>query len=265
MKIGCCVNMNARDSAGIGYAFLPVLKQLGYDYAELPLAQVCAIDAAQLRELTALLKGEDIPCESCNNFFPAQVRITGETADPHRVDEYAKRAADVMAQLGARVVVFGSSGAKNVPEGFSHERAYMQIVETLQRVSGILKPYDITVAIEPLNRLESNIINTAAEGLKLARDADCENIRLLIDYYHLMMEGESTDIIAEAEDIIRHVHFAVGTERRFPREGDDCTAVIRALKAAGYDSRISVEAYTTDFERDAAEAKRFLEQLWMSV
>lgn len=265
MRIGCCVNMNARDSRGIGHAYLPLLKKLGYDYAELPLAQICALEPAELREILAMLRDLDLPCEGCNNFFPAAVRLTGEEADPHRADEYVRRAADIMAELGAGVVVFGSSGAKNVPEGFPHDKAYRQIVETLSRVSRIIEPYGITVAIEPLNKLESNIINTAAEGLRLAEDVGCGNIRLLIDYYHLFMEAESTEIIIKAGEMIQHVHFAVTRDRRFPRKGDDCAGVIQALKAAGYDGRISMEAYTEDFERDAAEAKAFLEKLWVSA
>ena len=265
MKIGCCVNMVSEDAYAIGYERLPMLKEFGFDYAELPLAQLCAVEKPVLGEIKAMLRDLDLNCETCNNFIPASVRITGAEADPSRVDEYVRRAMDVMAEVGASTVVFGSSGAKNVPEGFPRDKAYGQIVDTLQRVSRIIEPYGVTAAIEPINRLESNIILTAAEGKKLAEDVNCENIRLLVDWYHMAMENEGTGIIGEAKDLLRHVHFAVTAERRFPRAGDDITGILGALKAAGYDRRISIEAYSNDFANDAPAALEYMRKVWAEV
>jgi len=63
-------------------------------------------------------------------------------------------------------------------------------------------------AIEPICKLESNIINTAGEGLQLVKAADRENIKLLVDYYHLVMEKEDPEFIVHAGSYIKHTHFA---------------------------------------------------------
>jgi D-psicose/D-tagatose/L-ribulose 3-epimerase len=67
-------------------------------------------------------------------------------------------------------------------------------VQRLRLVDEKIGDRDIRIAIEPfiepLYELESNIVITAQEGLKLVREVDRENIRLLIDYYHLCLEKE---------------------------------------------------------------------------
>ena len=95
------------------------------------------------------------------------------------------------------MIVFGSSGAKNVPDGFSYDQAWEQIVQAMQIAAPIAAEHGITIVIEPLNKKEANIVLTGAEGLKLAREIDRPSVQLLIDYYHMALEGESPDILLE--------------------------------------------------------------------
>jgi sugar phosphate isomerase/epimerase len=67
--------------------------------------------------------------------------------------------------LGVRLIVFGSSGARQVPEGFSKKEAFEQLVDFGKRTGPEARARDITIAIEPQRREESNIINNTAEAL----------------------------------------------------------------------------------------------------
>lgn len=266
MKLGCCVNMVAEDALGTGISRLPNLMRFGYDYVELPIAQLAELGDSDFRELTSLLDSLSLPCECCNNFFPANIRLTGEDVDIAARDDYIKRMADKLGALGARVVVFGSGKAKNVPDGFSHERAYEQIIDALTTASDILRPQGTIIAVEPLNRHECNIINTSAEGLKLARDIGLSNVKLLLDLYHMFVEDEDMTILAQAEGMLWHIHLAMTEARRFPRPGDmDCSIILSLLKSVRYDGRISIEAYTNDFAADARAARSFLRGLWDNI
>jgi sugar phosphate isomerase/epimerase len=110
--------------------------------------------------------------------------------------------------------------------------------------------------------LESNIINTAAEGLQLVKAVDRENIKLLVDYYHLVMEKEDPKIISDAGSYIKHIHFANPAGRVYPIEAEDGhIRFINLLKGVGYEGRISVEAYTKDFCHDAKRSVEILRQL----
>lgn len=256
MRIGCCVNMVATAPDGIGMERLETLAASGYDYVELPLAQMMELSPAKFNELAGYIQSSGIPCEACNNFIPASHPITGDKVDTVKLGEYIDEALERAAMLGAKSIVFGSSGAKNVPQGFPLERAWEQIVETLRLVDAKIGNRDIRIAIEPLCKLESNIVVNAHEGLKLAKDVNREKIRLLIDYYHLMMEKEDMSIIEKARDYLQHIHLANPSGRVYPLAGDgvDYRRFIGNLKNAGYDSRISIEAFTDNFEVHAPGA-----------
>lgn len=256
MRIGCCVNMVASTPDGIGLERLETLASIGYDYVELPLAQMMALGSPQFDRLVSIVESCGVPCEACNNFIPADHRITGDRVDSEVLSGYFDEALERASRLGAKRIVFGSSGAKNVPQGFPMERAWQQIVDTLRLVSEKIDGRDIIIVIEPLCRLESNIITTGQEGLQLAREVDRPNIRLLLDYYHLVIENEDQIIIEKAGGYLQHIHLANPDGRIYPggNDGVDYRTFIATLKNSGYDGRISIEAYTDDFAARATEA-----------
>ena len=256
MKLGCCVNMLAGTDTGVGDENIPVFEEIGYDYIELPLAQTMALSEGAFSEIVKKAQDCGIPVESCNNFFPASIRLTGPDADLKKTLDYVRRATERAARLGVKIIVLGSSGAKNIPDGFPKNKAEDQLVELLCSMQAIVAPLGITIALEPLNSAESNFIVTASEGLAMMKRASCENVKLLVDYYHMRMEGDSLDVISEAGSDLRHVHIASKEGRRFPREndGEDYGAFFDALKSVGYNARISVEGFSKDIVADAKAA-----------
>ena len=127
MKFGYCVNMIAQDDHGIGYEQLPMLKRVGFDYVELPLAQIMTMgDRAFRTGPLAALDSTGLPCLACNNFFPASYHLTGPQVDADSILAYANAALDRAAVMGAKRVVFGSACARNMPLGFSAAEATEQ-------------------------------------------------------------------------------------------------------------------------------------------
>lgn len=152
------------------------------------------------------------------------MRLTGETVDPAKVQEYVKRAIDRAVKLGSRVIVFGSSGAKNVPEGFPYDRAFGQIADVLRMIDTYAASAGIHIAIEPLNRQESNIIQNLEEGKKLMTEAGGPSIRLLADYYHFMLEKESLETLKKGYLIL--CMFIL----RIPTDGASRKKAVRNMK-----------------------------------
>jgi len=243
----------------IGVGWIEVMAEIGFDYVELPLADLAALPETGFAKLAARLQRSGLGCEACNNFFPRTLRLTGAGASPDAALEYARGALDRAGRLGARIVVFGSSGAKNVPEGFPRPAAWIQLVALLRQLGPIAARHGVTVAIEPISRPEANFINLAAEGLRLAREADHPNIQLLIDYYHFGLEQEEPAVIVEAGTAIRHLHFAGVEGRKFPAEPvPDHQSFFERLKQIRYPGRCSIEAFTRDFAAEAPRALRIL-------
>jgi len=262
MRVGYCTNLIATQTDGTGREWIEKGQESGFDYVELPLAQMVDLNDREFSSLKERVDLSGLKCESCNNFFPGHVRLTGNAVDYGKIEEYLNKALGRAAQLGVKVIVFGSPKSKNVPEGYPVDKAWSQLVELLKTIDPLVRAKGITIVIEPLCKLESNIINTAAEGLQLSRAVDRENIKLLVDYYHLVMEKEDPEILLRAGSYIKHVHFANPAGRVYPAEKvDGYIRFMNLLKRIGYEGRISVEAYTKDFCHDAKRSVEILRQL----
>ena len=262
MRLGCCGSMISPASDPIGVAIVEALAAMGFDYVELSLAGMMDLPETVFAEVARRVERSGIRCEACNNFFPVRVRLTGAEARLSAAIEYATAALDRAVRLGVRVIVFGSSGAKNVPAGFDPGAAWKQIVELLGSLGPLAEARGITIAIEPLNRRESNIVNLASEGLRLVRAVNHPQVQILVDYYHLMLEGENPAIVAEAGAALRHLHLARVEGRTFPiTADDDCIRFFQFVRQIGYGGRCSIEAYTRDFAADAPQALRVLREV----
>ena len=265
MKLGCCAYSKDRSVDPVGLQSIPVMKKLGYDYVELGLSGLAALSEEQFQQVLKVLKDNNLPCEACNNFVPASVRLTGPDADMEKARAYVEKALSRAKQAGVKVVVFGSSGAKNVPEGFDKEKAYQQIVEFCRMVEPYAAAADITIAIEPLNYVESNIINTVAEGYQLAKDVDCPHIKLLLDYFHWVRNKEPLEELDQCASMLVHAHFAEDIGRAYPSEPKEIyNDFMTRLKGVGYDARISMEAGTKgDFEQAAGVAEQLFRKYYL--
>jgi len=262
MRIGYCTNLIATQIDGTGSEWIEKGQESGFDYIELPLAQMMDLNDREFSSLKERVGISGLKCEVCNNFFPGSIRLTGNTVDYGKIEEYLVKALGRAAQLGVKVIVLGSPKSKNVPEGYPMDKAWSQLVELLKSIDLLVRTRGITIVIEPLNKMESNIINTAAEGLRLVKAVDRENIKLLVDYYHLVMEKEDPEIISDAGSYIKHIHFANPAGRVYPIEAEDgYIRFMNLLKGVGYEGRISVEAYTKDFCHDAKRSVEILRQL----
>lgn len=263
MRFGCCLNMIAEGADGTGIEFLEQLVACGYDYAELPLAQMMDLSEDEFGKLKHCVDTSGVNCEVCNNFFPTGYRLTGPDADMEANLNYAAEALERAHRLGVKYVVFGSGPAKNVPDGFPLEQGYQQVVSLLQQVNDIAHNLDITIVIEPLRRQECNLINTFEEGCRLARAVDRENVKVLVDFYHLTEEKEPVEhLLKEGKEYLRHVHFARPDGRVYPESIEEETyqPFIDALKAISYDGRVSCEAYTHDYGVSAPKALAFFKK-----
>jgi D-psicose/D-tagatose/L-ribulose 3-epimerase len=262
MRIGYCTNLIATQIDGTGNEWIEKGQESGFDYIELPLAQMVDLNDREFSSLKKRVDLSGLKCEACNNFFPGSIRLTGNAVDYGKIEEYLDKALGRAVQLGVKVIVFGSPKSKNVPEGYPMDKAWSQLVELLKSIDLLVRTRGITVVIEPLNKGESNIINTAAEGLQLVKAVERENIKLLIDYYHLVMEKENPEIILDAGSYVKHIHFANPAGRVYPVEAEDgYVRFMNLLKRIGYEGRMSVEAYTKDFCHDAKRSVEILRQL----
>jgi sugar phosphate isomerase/epimerase len=207
-----------------------------------------------------------LPLAAYNCFFPGDLRITGPNVDLARVKAYAERAVARARDMGSAVIVFGSGGARNVPDGWPRAKAEAQLVDAMKTVGPLANAAGITVAMEHLNRGESNILNSLDEGLLYIRRAGAPGISILCDLYHFTLEKEPLESIGRCKGLLTHVHIAEPNGRVPPGPGmTDYRPFFRALKGIGYDLRISIECGWTDMKAQLAPALEFLRKEWRAA
>jgi D-psicose/D-tagatose/L-ribulose 3-epimerase len=258
------VRANAPAKVRVGYCTglknLEAAKAAGFDYVELSATEIATLSDADFDAASAHIKELGIATPAANLLLPATLKVTGPQTDPERQMRHLQTAFTRLSKLGTEVVVFGSGGARRVPDGFAKEEAFTQLVDFGRRAAREARANGITLTIEPLRKQETNIINTAADGLELVKAVDDPNFQLMIDFYHLASEQEDPSIVLRAKDHIRHLHMANPAGRVFPQRWEefDYAPFFANLRAIGYDKRISVEGNTTDLAAQGPPAVALL-------
>jgi D-psicose/D-tagatose/L-ribulose 3-epimerase len=235
---------------------IDAIKSAGFDYMEVRVSEVAALSDADFAQVEAKFRRVGLPVLSANLFLPADIKVTGPAVDKQRQMEYVRRALDRVSRLGVTLVVFGSGGARQVPDGFSHEEAFQQLVDFGKRIAPEARSRNITIAIEPLRHQESNIINTSLEGLAWVNAVNDPNIQLMIDFYHFSVEKEDPSDVLKVKDHLRHLHMANPNGRVVPIEWDEYNYApfFAVLRQIHYDRLISIEASTKDLAADGPKS-----------
>lgn len=278
MKLSCCAGLasfvpqtvDAKQlDTGAAYkaklekapATLKTLSDAGCDFFEFGVGMLCPESPQSLfEEFKDLLADYSLRAECFNSFIPADLKVTGPDVDKARLNNYLAVATERAAELDGEIIVFGSGGARQVPEGFPRTRAHDQILEFLAAAANYAREHGVVIAIEPLNRSETNMINSIAEAVQFADELMQPEIQVLVDFYHQMLEDEAFDEIVRAGKRIVHVHVA-DTDRLYPGSGKyDYQRFARSLADAGYNKRISVECNFRDFDKEVPQSIQFLRE-----
>lgn len=240
-----------------GPEFAPAAKNAGYTFIE---ATVGALlkpleSEAAFRETLSKYRACGLPCPAVNCFVPAQIKITGPAADMKVLKDYVTTVLRRSREAGVGIVVFGSAGARNIPDGFDRKKAWGQIVDFTRMIAPIAGEHGILIVIEPLNAKESNVLNTVAESARLAAEVNHPAVQLLVDGFHWARDNDSAEDILKNGRILKHAHIGTPQNRLVPGvEEFDFGPFFAALRKANYRGRISVEAKIPEPEKDLARA-----------
>lgn len=129
-----------------------------------------------------------------------------------------------------------------VKPGVDHTQAMSWLVEALAECSQAARPDNVRLALEPINRYETTLINNVAHGLALVNDVGADNFGLLLDTFHMNIEEPNIEeSIKICQDRIFHFHVA-DSNRWYPSAGHlDFKSILNALFSSGYEGYISGE------------------------
>ena len=240
----------------------PLLKAAGYQYVEsnVPYLMPDRSDA-EFQEHLDEIKRVEARIISCTSFIPGSLPLVGPDAKQDEALVWADSALRRAGMVNIPYIVFGSGDARNVPEGFDREEAARQFISFCKQVAPLAQKYKVTVVIEPLNRSETNLVNSLEEGARIVEAVGHPNLQLLCDIYHMMREDEPASEIVKYGKYIRHCHIAEREERTSPgTKGDDFRLYFRALKEIGYKGCVSIEGRWKDLPREIQPALSYMQE-----
>lgn len=230
-------------------------KSAGYDFVEMLVPEAGEIDLA--------VAGRALADAGLGVVLAARVNLDRNLCS----DAAAKRQAGVdyltycveaASKLGASTVggplygnplVFAARAPHPVDESLRQQRVDWA-VDGLKKGAAVAAQAKVRLAVEPLNRFETDILNTTRQGIALARLVDHPAVGLVLDTFHMNMEDD--DIPGAIREAGKHmIHFQANENHRgYLGTGHiEWTPVIRALTDIGYTGTISLEPFRRTDER----------------
>jgi len=237
-------------------------KAAGCEYIELGFDKIACMSDAEFAQTKAQLEEAGLRAEAMNCFVMAKFALY-TLQDDTELRAYLTQGLARAKALGTEVVVFGSAGARKLPEGVDKREAWNVLAPYFRLGAELGREYGVTIAIEPLCYAECNAVNTLQEGLALMQLVNHPNLKILADMFHMGENGEDyTDIKLAAADL-RHCHIGRPGGRTYPLpdDGYDYRPFFAALKEAGYNRRLSIEAKPANGPEDLAVSVEYLKAL----
>lgn len=158
--------------------------------------------------------------------------------------EYVTHLAKLCSDMGGKVMVWGSPALRNLEPEWDREEAEKRAIDTLHQICINIAPLDVSLALEPLAKWETNYWTTADETWKTIEKVDHPNCRLHLDCKAMHDENkEMVDIINQHRDHFIHFH-ANDPNLLGPGMGElDLKPVGQTLKDIGYQNWVSVETF----------------------
>jgi D-psicose/D-tagatose/L-ribulose 3-epimerase len=231
------------------------VKELGLDVLELAVEDTEAVSAEQWR---AAGDAAGVAFSVCGAFGPErdlsheEARIRGLALD------YLETLVDIAAVLGAPTVagpLYSAVGKTRMVGPEVREQQRVWAAEGVRAAADYAAERAVQLAIEPLNRFETDLVNTAEQALELCDRVGRDNVGVHLDTFHMSIEEKSIpDAIRAVGDRLFHFH-ACENDRGTPGTGHVPWAeVARALDEIGYEGQLVIESFTPDVQEIAKAA-----------
>ncbi len=213
----------------------------GYDGVELAIRDPRLVDGDELLRVVSQY-GLEVPAIGTGQAWGEErLSFTDPDADTRKaaIDRTVSH-IPFAAQADAVIIIGLLRGI--VRPGVDPGQAMEWLVEALQCCCAAAEPYGVRIALEPICRYETTLINTAAQGLGLFERVGAANLGLLLDTFHMNIEEPVIeDSIRACADRIFHFHVA-DSNRWYPGAGHlDFESILNTLFAVGYDGFVSGE------------------------
>lgn len=221
-------------------ALFPLISEMGYNGVEVPIFDPGALDITAIRQACV---NSGLACTASTAMAPGFSLID----DERRTQGVAwlQNVVRAASALGADLLC----GPMAAPVGELRGRGFTDqefdtCVRSLQEVGAVAAAEGVTLALEPLNRFETFMLNTVQDGVRLMNAVDQPSVGLLLDTFHMHIEEKSTpDAIRRAGMHIKHFHCSENDRGAVGSGQVDWTGTFQALADVQYSGWLVVESF----------------------
>ena len=225
----------------------PTFKKWGFQTVEIPIEAPEHIDAAKVKAAAdkhGLAIGSVCACMGPGRDF------RGTPAEQKTAMRYCKAVIDQAAIMKCpRVIgpIYSVVGKADAVEPKQQKKEFALVVKNLKTLAAYAAKKKVQLCIEPLNRFETDFLNTCDKGLQLLKAVGAKNVKLHLDTFHMNIEEKNqAAAIRKAGKLLGHFH-ACGSDRGTPgNDHIEWKPIARALKQVGYKGDVVIESFTTD-------------------
>lgn len=237
-------------------ALFEQIKGFGFDFVELLMPE--PEDGLDFDDVRKALSDNDLGVLLAARVNTERSIVSADPKARQGGIDYLRTCIEAASVIGADIVggpLYGGplvfAGIRPTPIDETERRArFDRCVEGLAAAADVAKKAGIRLALEPLNRFETDVISTVSQAIQVVDHVDSSAIGLLLDSFHMNIEESSiSDAIREAGD--RIIHFQANENHRgFPGTGQlPWNEIARALHDVGYEGPVSLEPFRRDDDR----------------
>lgn len=220
---------------------------MGFDVVEIPVEDPEVIDGQKIKQA---LEEHDLGAVVCGAFGPGRDLTNEDPAVHQQCFDYLDSLMEFCTMWGADFVagpMYSAVGKARLVSEDQKKTEWERAVTNLRKVAGKAADKGLEMAIEPLNRFESDLINTTADAVQLVDDIGHPAAKVMVDGFHMSLEEKNLEsALKVAGDKLIHVQVSENY-RGTPGTGQtDWESFRNGLQAINYEGVISIESFTSD-------------------
>lgn len=225
----------------------PTFKKWGFQTVEIAIEAPEHIDPAIVK---AALDKNGLVCGSVCACLGPDRDLRGTPEAQQNAMTYMKALIDQMVVLGCPSLigpVYSAVGRADAVEAADYKKQWATVVKNLKQLCKYAESKGRQICMEPLNRFETDFINTVDQALAMVKDVGSPALKLHLDTFHMNIEEKcQADAIKKAGKLLGHFH-ACGSDRGTPgNDHIDWAPIAAALKKVKYDGDVVIESFTKD-------------------
>ncbi len=231
----------------------PLIKKMGYDCVEIPVEDP---DALNLSDIKKALADNGLSVTVCGAFGPGRDLSHEDNSIVENTLGYISKCLDICNEFGVAFYagpMYAEVGKARMLSPEERQKEWGRAASNVRKACELADARNLNLAIEPLNRFESDMINTTEDVVRLIKDIDHKRAKICLDGFHMSIEERDLcKAIQTAGDLLQHLQVSENY-RGIPGTGStDWEGIKKGLESINYNGKVVIESFTPHNQNLAA-------------